>query len=42
MTVYAQIVSQRSPMEEKRIKGPEIPIDDNITGVSSKPMTLPM
>lgn len=33
--------NQISPSDAKRMKGPVIPIDDNIIGVSSKPATLP-
>ena len=34
-------VSQSSPSDEKRKKGPEIPSDEITTGVTSKPVTLP-
>lgn len=38
---YPHMVSQSSPRDEKRTKGPEIPIDDITIGVTSKPVTLP-
>lgn len=41
VTPCAHVDNQSSPRDEKRMKGPVIPIDDNIIGVSNKPTTLP-
>lgn len=41
VTPFVHVVNQSSPRDEKRMKGPLIPIDDNIIGVNSKPATLP-
>lgn len=41
VTPFVHVINQSSPSDEKRMKGPVIPTDDNITGVSSKPATLP-
>lgn len=42
VTRYAHVIAQSNPRDENKIKGPEIPIVDNIIGVSNKPMTLPI
>lgn len=41
VTAYAHVVSQRSPRDEKKMKGPAIPIDDMAIGVSTNPATFP-
>ncbi len=41
VTPCAHVDNQSSPRDAKRMKGPVIPIVDNIIGVTSKPATLP-
>lgn len=41
VTLDVHVDNHSSPRDEKRMKGPEIPIVDNIIGVRSKPTTLP-
>lgn len=41
VTLYDHVSNQSNPIEEKRMKGPEMPIEESITGVNNKPMTLP-
>lgn len=41
VTLYAHVIIQSKPRDENKMKGPEIPIVDNIIGVSNKPTTLP-
>lgn len=41
VTRLIHVVSQRSPRDEKRMKGPEIPTEDINKGVSTKPTTFP-
>lgn len=42
VTPDTHVESHNKPREEKRMKGPEIPSDDSIRGVKTKPITFPI
>jgi hypothetical protein len=42
VTWYDHVITHSKPIDVNNIKGPKIPIVDNIIGVINKPMTLPI